>query len=1601
MSRLNHKRGEDPVAGEILSKIPALKSVLAHSSKIALDKTKGDSAGFMFLSRYNKGVDESPKIREKAHKVANAEEEGEEVERGIQPKATEPTANTGNNYEKKKRYALSLATLASKPSKRLTIVNEGAITVLIELSAIYDKAIQVRCASAFASLSVESKIRARMLDEGALASIISLATNSNIREVKTDCARAICNLCCEKGYEFKMVKEGVPYVVTHVASTCPDTFEICIKILMNITCVTDKFARIEDITEALMFFINSNFTLTYEQELLLLISFRNLASLKNNQLRLVEDGCLKIVDRFFQSSHSKFRKISCEILKYITMDWKTHSKLLEQNILNILLLMYHDRDEEIKILCIKSFLYLSEDENFRKQIVNGIAIKHLLNITIIKQSKLDIYQIIAKTLRLLCADYNLAYKLVENGISNTLITLIRCDNHLIHQYCAEALCGLFQTTEILDILIQQGAAQELIKLTYQTNNPHSCEWCSFALYQLSKGNINCNTNEISKQFYESILPCIIYLCELDYSTDITKRFCSAAFAHATLSKSINCSNAIPLLVKMLRNENNQIIKKYCASSLFNLADNNENCYKMLDSQALLPVVELTQNPYHNTSINSNSVSSTSTSTTGDNGNDPKVICAGIISRLSLHKSYYDQFLNGNVLKVLLELSSVDHRLTQRRVVIALSNLSQNEELKLKLLDLNPIPYIISLASERDEYLRRGCISIVCNMSYLPGSEKAIVQAGIIPTLMITSLITSDQITSKIICVKALTNLMADRSQIKSMVKDGIIWGLSKLAQLDNIEMLNLCAKALRVLSYNFSREMLNSQVAIRTLLRFINTNDINLMLSGAHILTNILLKTNNLDEEFHKLIVDNIITLAKSNNKELNKLCVICLCLASQSESCRTGIVSSGMLQMIDSNTIFSDPIVSYAYITMFGNIANNPNMRSKVFDEHLIERFERICDSNMLHLQIAVAKALYCLSCSQENIPKLINQNIIPMIKTMSEFTKNTATTNNTTTGTTTSTNNNAPNMELLSHLIACLYNLTIVIDIQHQLVSQGFVQVLQNLWLDVIKDKDLCLLCYLSICHLACGKTNTTQMVNDNCTNILCFISEYRKNNLYRNYNFTVDIHYRCSAALRNLLSVVSNQSMMVEQGCLDTIIYLANFSTKDRNQIYNPNDPSSGNFRGIWRNCSVALNSLTYNHDIREKLVQSEAINIILRNAEVDNGDISLGQGLMKELEAESWDNGARGRHKEGRSKLVKPSKLYTELLRGGSTVQLDFSIEDEKLEKYCVQVQLDEPELVSTDTAGVVVTTTGTAAVVGVDGVGVVDGTTTATTAATTTIGGECPDETDITALNEVEAAHAAHLRYQAIAAAHSAVPIGSSTGDPQLRLHDPKGLNIVDKELSIEVLHPYEDNHEEDSVTNTNTYTFEKQECNMETETITLFRIDDNVEEATSINSEELPQESSTTSFPIPNGNIPGKLTTLSQTSFKLYDHNTMNSSSIVATDSSIETKKSVLPNLGSNAIASMFYKASTSPNSIPPAVNKHNNTNNTMFPPLIDSNQQQQQIIKQKRDKFNRSLTKNVVKATPKQEEFQNIVSMIKEAKSGKSASIDDVVNKWKEVSRF
>lgn len=1236
-----HRRPIDPDAKEALKRIPILASIIPQPDPDDEDnqpkKIPMDNMGFLFLSRLNKDEGESTKVREKQNK--SVEQEDSVL---TEAKSLESAQSVVFNSEKNRRYALSLATLATKPHKRLFIVDEGAIGVLVELAAHHDKLIQVRCASAFASLTVEPTVRPRMLEEGALGMISSLAQNSNIREIKSDCCKAICNLCSVAGYEHKLAKESVPFTVMNIALAVPETHYISLMALVNLSCVPEKYTRIEDVTEALLFFFNQP-TLTVDQEILLLQGFCNLSALRGNQIRLVEEGALKIIEKHYKSKNTELRRMAIEMLKNFTTDSKARLKLLEIDIMRIVLEMSKDPDEDIQVQVAKCFLFLAKDATFRRKIIESEAFVLILETSRAVTMKVELGRVSAKTLKVLCEDKNLAPKLIEDGIGVALVYLMGSNDEVIQHYCTESFCALFQVVESLPTLIAQNAHETIVNLANNAKDSLTLEWCSFALYQLTE------SKACSYRCMETlVLPCILKLSA--EGSPLTKAFCAGALAHATMTTKLDFRDSIPMLISMLNESSLELVdvKRYCAQALFNLAKSDANCKIMLTGDVLTPVVELTQ--YKET----------------------KVICAGIISRLSLHPQFYDKFSQGNVLKVLLELSRVDDRLTQRRVVVALSNLSQNEYLRSKLLELNPIAYIVALASERDEYLRRGCISIVCNMSYLEGSEKAIVNAGVIRTLMITSMITTDQVESRIICVKALVNLMSDRSLYQGMVDEGIIWSLSKLALIDNPELIGLCAMALCRLSVEFSRHMISSPVTVRTILSLLHRDEMQLKKATARCMTNMLLETTENDDSFRKLVVENMHSIASTHDEELNELCVICLCMASQSEECRTAIVKREMINKIVASAIFStDPTISFAYITMVSNIANNEEMRPKILDGQLIAKFQRILENKDPKLTLAVAKALYCISCSLDNIPKLVAQNILPFLENNFDF-----------------SDEGSPSIPALnSHLIACLYNLTVDPSVHHTLVSAGVVQLLVKTWPEARKDQKICTLVMLAITHLACGKTNSARMVDEGCTTILNFVQLAVTTPGYTNYKFGINENLRVSAAFRNLLTVVGNQRRMIEDGCLPVLIKLANYSPYRTQGVTTASLTSTSSSIGsmatsqevkvVRSNSTAALKSLTYNADMRNTLLQGDAMNIIMAEIRKES-DLSMSASLLKELEAESWENGGRGKLKDGRSRGSSVTHgIFSDLLKGVTDdVRLNVSKKDVELKKCFVSVQLED-------------------------------------------------------------------------------------------------------------------------------------------------------------------------------------------------------------------------------------------------------------------------------------------------------------------------------------
>lgn len=182
-------------------------------------------------------------------------------------------------------------------------------------------------------------------------------------------------------------------------------------------------------------------------------------------------------------------------------------------------------------------------------------------------------------------------------------------------------------------------------------------------------------------------------------------------------------------------------------------------------------------------------------------------------------------------------------------------------------------------------------------------------------------------------------------------------------------------------------------------------------------------------------------------------------------------------------------------------NVANDASVRSIMLDDRpdlLMGRFMQMADMNDTNLHLAVAKALYTISCAHENISKMADHNILILIKKLwesreddsIETSDNTDFKKNSARGTLVRTPSGLPAGSFgisrqesgipvgLDHLlVACLYNLSTYPPSQNKLVSNGFIELIISMWEMAKKSDRICYLACYSVFHMACGLTSSAR--------------------------------------------------------------------------------------------------------------------------------------------------------------------------------------------------------------------------------------------------------------------------------------------------------------------------------------------------------------------------------------------------------------------------------------------------------------------------------------------------------------------------------------------
>lgn len=1173
-----------------------------------------NSGGMLYLSRIHYGTSPAKKFVMAPTMRNRKSDLPSEIDKR---REAAPVWRNPHAIDRKRRFAVSLSTLAAKPDKRKAIVKEGAIAVLLKLACMRDRQTMSSCSQAFYNLALEPELRKDMIRSGAVPTIISLLM-SPVRKIKLDCAQTLCNLAACPGMEGHLVQEGLVPALMSLSTVTIQLMHLAIMALLNLSCVDKSYPKIEEVADAALQY--TTFSLTAEMELMLLKCLCNLTGLQGSQTqtRMIEEGLVQQIHSISKTTTHEGKVLCSKVISNLATCQRSRAKMVDHKVVFTLLEFLKTGSADIEQQCALTVTRLAADQTCREKLIQHGAVKAIMEMSLRPSMTVETCRACAAALRTFVMDREIARRVVDGGGIRALVNFMyNVEDPLTRQDCVRSLCWLFYYDDIVPRLLEEDTVAAVIDAA----NPKdliSSTYCASAFYALSWHPL-CSDTVMDA----TVIACLTSLCGSE-SLETRKR-CVATLWSLTQKegRSENPAVSIPYLLQLLKTETDTDISRLCAAALCNLARDTRNCQRMLDEGAVEPIMQLCLMDNIQT----------------------KIQCGAILCRLASEPRNRASLTSEAYLRVLLQLIKVEDRFTQQRAVIAMVHMSEEPRARRILLDQAAATCLVQLSNKPDELIRRGCAAALCNLSYEVGSEKSIVKAGGVACLLIIALVATDNADTKTTCVKGVFNLLYDRSTHASMIADGIVWGFATLSKTDKPEVCRTCATALCNLSIDFP-SMLLSTSCTRALFDMILHPTSTAQIPGAHpqspgpltpphprsslrqhcedddetqrlainALANLLSKTCfDMDRNSSRVKCSAVPVLkasALSSRIEVAALSCRCLTYISLTPPGRHAILEAAALHVLGPDLVTSSHRAAQDYALLLANLANHRDSRDRAIDAGVLQGLRLLADTPEVcddAVRTCALRAMYSLSCSREHLMALVEARVVDCASRLLQHM------------------DNIP-LELRMAAAGLVYNLTTHEDALPPLAIQQVIEFLRDfVWPN--GNPELRELCSLAACHLACGHVNSARMVQEGITPMLIHLAAPEDDES--------DFGLRCASAFRNLLLVNANHERMVKDGVIQAIVRL----------FYSDDTVTK-------QHCAAALRNITYNQKFRRLLVESGAISVIIEDSkmedEEDDEDLSLTINLLFEMEAESWTNGSRGRHPEGRAPPLPPNPLFVKLL-----------------------------------------------------------------------------------------------------------------------------------------------------------------------------------------------------------------------------------------------------------------------------------------------------------------------------------------------------------------
>jgi hypothetical protein len=465
-----------------------------------------------------------------------------------------------------------LSALCARGLYNLTCVDgmyplmERLIRTIISISSSSVSSVRHICVAALCNLSDLKLMRARLVEEGTISVLGSVARHAPTRTRRV-CAVIMQNLSATKNCRVEMVLRSSVHVAHSLSSDKDPIILRCVGLTLarlstegansvriiqefgvNALCnIAMKFPTVAGITQPVS------------------TAFQLLASQPSVRVQVVSNGCVTSIAQLLHSSKDSFTlQNSLYALCNLLVEPENHLPIVQQGLILTIIDMATSDDDLIRDLCALALFNLSRAEDSRKHVVNAGAVTSLIQLA--SQNEAVTKQRCAHALCNVCTYEQGVPRMVADGIIPALVMLLREDSVTIHYACA-ALSQLCSSLENSVLIAESGGIPSLVEGTLN-GDMTTKQFCGAVISAMSVHDT-----------------CKVTLCDsgaigalkslADLFDDSSKQRCLVAFANMSTEESVRSrmvqEGVVSVIAGLIGNSYQEKNYICCAKALCNLA----------------------------------------------------------------------------------------------------------------------------------------------------------------------------------------------------------------------------------------------------------------------------------------------------------------------------------------------------------------------------------------------------------------------------------------------------------------------------------------------------------------------------------------------------------------------------------------------------------------------------------------------------------------------------------------------------------------------------------------------------------------------------------------------------------------------------------------------------------------------------------------------------------------------------------------------------------------------------------------------------------------------------------------------------------------------